>query len=370
MWVEKTNSGKFRMVERYEDYLTGKERRVSVTFEKDTRPARKAAYDALLEKLKNAQKQQPKNDGLRLGDLAELYAAHIAEEFRPSTARSAKSIIAHVAECIGRDVLIERLNARDVRTRLAGSGKPPQTVNTYIKKYKAMMRWAYRAEYLKDISYLDRITPVKVPPNGKDVSEKYLEPEELRKLIESIDYEPYRLLVEFLVLTGLRFGEAAALDRADVDIDKKIISIAKTYDNRLHVCRVPKTAGSIREIHIQPELMRVIKRIRPAMLRQQMVYQYKDKGFLFCGKSGERILEEAFCRFLRHRGMKSIGRPVWPHMLRHTHASLLFASGLTMDAVSRRLGHASSAITREIYVHVTEQLKQRDNEALDRIKIM
>lgn len=370
MWVEKTNSGKFRMVERYEDYLTGKERRVSVTFEKDTRPARKAAYDALMEKLKNAQRQQPKNDGLRLGDLAELYAAHIAEEFRPSTARSAKSIIAHVAECIGRDVLIERLNARDARTRLAGSGKPPQTVNTYIKKYKAMMRWAYRAEYIKDISYLDRITPVKVPPNGKDVSEKYLEPEELRKLIESIDYEPYRLLVEFLALTGLRFGEAAALDRADVDIDMKIIRIEKTYDYNAHTCHAPKTAGSIREIHIQPELMQVIKRIRSAMLRQQMICQYQDKGYLFCGKHGERLHEVTFASVLRKSAMASIGRPVWPHMLRHTHASLLFASGMTIDAVSRRLGHASSAITREIYVHVTEQLKQRDNDALDKIKIM
>lgn len=370
MWVEKTKSGKFRMVERYEDYLTGKERRVSVTFEKDTRPARKVAYDALMEKLKNAQRQQPKNDGLRLGDLAELYTAHIAEEFRPSTARSVKSIIAQVIAFIGSDVLIERLNARDVRQRLAGSGKPPQTVNTYIKKYKAMMRWAYRAEYLKDISYLDRITPVKVPSSGKDVSEKYLEPEELRKLIESIDYEPYRLLVELLALTGLRFGEAAALDRKDVDIDRKIISITKTYDSRAHVCRAPKTAGSIREVHIQPELMHVIKRIRPAMLRQQMIYQYKDKGFLFCGKSGERVIEETFCGFLKHRGAAAIGRPVWPHMLRHTHASLLFASGMTIDAVSRRLGHASSSITREIYVHVTEQLRQRDNEELDRIKIM
>ena len=39
MWIEKTPSGKFKYVEQYTDYMTGKKKRVSITLEKDTASA-------------------------------------------------------------------------------------------------------------------------------------------------------------------------------------------------------------------------------------------------------------------------------------------------------------------------------------------
>lgn len=58
------------------------------------------------------------------------------------------------------------------------------------------------------------------------------------------------------------------------------------------------------------------------------------------------------------------------HELRHTHTSLLLEQGVSIDTISRRLGHENSRITREIYLHVTEKLKERDNEQLARISLL
>ena len=57
------------------------------------------------------------------------------------------------------------------------------------------------------------------------------------------------------------------------------------------------------------------------------------------------------------------------HVLRHTHASLLLAEGISIDTISRRLGHENSKITREIYLHVTEKLKEKDNSTLKNITL-
>lgn len=47
MWIEKTPSGKFKYVEQYTDYMTGKKKRVSITLEKDTASAKRTALETL-----------------------------------------------------------------------------------------------------------------------------------------------------------------------------------------------------------------------------------------------------------------------------------------------------------------------------------
>jgi integrase len=54
------------------------------------------------------------------------------------------------------------------------------------------------------------------------------------------------------------------------------------------------------------------------------------------------------------------------HALRHTHASALIASGLDVLTISRRLGHASPAVTLTIYGHL---FRNRDREAADAIEV-
>ncbi|MFR8313824.1 MAG: hypothetical protein ACLVBP_16545 [Ruminococcus sp.] len=43
----------------------------------------------------------------------------------------------------------------------------------------------------------------------------------------------------------------------------------------------------------------------------------------------------------------------------HTHASLLLEQGISIDTISRRLGHENSDVTREIYLHVTKSYRKK-----------
>lgn len=61
------------------------------------------------------------------------------------------------------------------------------------------------------------------------------------------------------------------------------------------------------------------------------------------------------------RHCKNVGAPaISVHGLRHTHASLLLFAGVSIASVSRRLGHASMTTTQETYLHVIQELENKD----------
>ena len=82
------------------------------------------------------------------------------------------------------------------------------------------------------------------------------------------------------------------------------------------------------------------------------------------------IQYHAFNKYLKENTLRTIGRPLSPHSLRHTHVSLLAGSGVPLDVISHRCGHSDSDVTREIYLHVTQKMKDRDAEAVDQIRLL
>ena len=73
--------------------------------------------------------------------------------------------------------------------------------------------------------------------------------------------EGHKLLMEFLVLSGCRTGEALALEKADIDFEGKTICISKSYNSNQDVVSHAKTKSSIRFIHIQPQLSDCLHRV-------------------------------------------------------------------------------------------------------------
>ena len=86
--------------------------------------------------------------------------------------------------------------------------------------------------------------------------------------------------------------------------------------------------------------------------------------------NGSHLEYCAYEKYLKEAAAKVLNRRVTAHTLRHTHASILLGQGISVDAISRRLGHENSKITREIYLHITEQLKERDNAEMENAKII
>ena len=103
---------------------------------------------------------------------------------------------------------------------------------------------------------------------------------------------------------------------------------------------------------------------------QQLSAGYGRCLIFLPGKEGTFIDYWAYEKFLKNNALKVLGSKITAHTLRHTHASILAAQGVSVDTIARRLGHENSKITRDVYLHVTEKLKELDNAAIDKTKIL
>ena len=367
MWVEKLDNGKYKYIERYEDYLTGKMRRVSVTLDKNTAAARKQAQAALTAKIEQAlTKDVTVKKDITLCELVTEYRKSQKLTVKESTYSRNYHACNTLMKMLGENVLVDRLTARYVRDSFLSSGKENSTLNEHLTRFKALIRWGYKNDLLRDISYLDKIERFKDVPHKEKIQDKFLEASELKCLIENMTVEKWRNLTEFLSLSGLRFGEAAALEISDIDLKNRMIKVSKNYDMINNVTTSPKTGSSSREVYIQDEFLELCKRLRYDALCQRMV---NGCNLLF-QDNGRHVAYYSYNAYLKENAIKYIGRAITPHTLRHTHASLLMEQGISIDVISRRLGHENSEITREIYLHVTKKLKEKENQQLARIRIL
>lgn len=369
MWAEKLKNGKVRYCERYYDLLTGKEKKVSVTMDKETPRNTKLAAATLQSKIDSALHPEAP-EGTTLEMLVEYYRKDQQRTVKASTSKRNYFACETLMNILGRDVLVDKLNAGYIRSRLLATDKDPGTLNEHIKRLKALIRWGYRNDFLEDIRWLDKLDLLKDISHREKIKDKYLEGDELRTLLDAMESPRWKNLTHFLALSGLRFGEAVALTNKDVDFENNVIIVNKTYDIVNEEITTPKTLCSIREVYMQEELRRLCRKIRTDNLRFRNVTKYRNNDLFLEGPDGNFIKYYTYNKYLRENSMSAIGRPITAHVLRHTHASILMEKGVEVDTISRRLGHENSKVTKEIYLHVTEQLKKIDRERIANVNII
>lgn len=366
MWIEKTKNGKYKYIERYTDPITGKYKRVSVVLDKNTAQAKKQAQTALDEKIRRAGNEP---DKITLSDLIEKYREEQKRTVKASTYRRNYFACETLKSILGGDTLVSRINAGYIREALLATGKKPGTLNEHLVRLKALLRWGYRNDYMTDISYLDKLERFPDQPHRAKIEDKFLEGTEVSELISGMKITQWKNLTEFLVLSGLRFGEAAALVRSDIDLKERVIHVVHNYDSINDVVTTPKTQTSIRDVYIQDELYKLCRRLIAHSIACGIVFM-ESGSLLFSDEDGKHINYYAYNKYLQENAIRAIGRSITPHTLRHTHASLLMEKGVDIDTISRRLGHSNSKITREIYLHVTEKLKEKENDRIRGIKLI
>ena len=86
--------------------------------------------------------------------------------------------------------------------------------------------------------------------------------------------------------------------------------------------------------------------------------------------TGSYISYAAYDNYLKRKSKLVLNHQISPHKLRHTHASLLAANGMTPEQIARRLGHGRSDVTQDIYIHVTQQVVANDNKTIDSINLI
>jgi len=114
-----------------------------------------------------------------------------------------------------------------------------------------------------------------------------------------------------------------------------------------------KTPKSRRTLALTPEMVAMFRqhRVRQAEARMAAGTRWQDCGLIFASEIGTPMDPENFSRSFS-RLCQRAGLGHWhPHDLRHSGASLMLAQGTPLHVVSDVLGHASIAITKDVYGH-------------------
>lgn len=371
MWSEQLANGKIKYVERYKDPLTLKDKKVSITLSgKNTAANRKKALEELQRKI-DKQNSVVKQNNYTLKQIKDEYIIYQKSLIKLSTVNRNDTLLDRILRLLNQDAIVDNLSANYITKQLLASKKNTTTLNEYIKRLKAMLRWAYDNNYINNSDLIQRLKPFPTQTKNHDIQEKFLEPEELKNLLNYMldkNMLHWYYLSNFLALTGMRVGEVIALE--DSDVDSEYIHINKTYDVHNDIVTTAKTNSSMRDIYIQAELTKLIHQIRLFVKESGMANGYRSFLFFPDIRNGQYINYYSYERWLHDTSLSVLGRAITPHVLRHTHASLLLAQGVPIDTISRRLGHENSKVTKEIYLHVTQRLIELDNAAIRDTKIL
>lgn len=369
MWVEKTPAGKYKYVEQYTDYMTGKKKRVSVTLDKDSAAAKRNALQILSRMIGQRQEQPEAMQAYTLQDVIQKYLTEQQQTVKASTFARNRCQMKAIIQILGADTLMERLTAGYIRSKFLKTGENAGRLNERRTRLAAMINWAYENDYISNTDCIRKFKPFKDSTKREKIQDKYLEADELERLIDGMTVKKWKLLTRFLVLSGLRIGEVTALCTSDLDFKNKLIHVNKTYDVNNRIVTTPKTQCSVRDVYIQPELEPVCREIILHTKMESLAYNFRTPLFL-CSRNGKYLNPFSYNKYLREYSKRLIGRKITAHALRHTHASLLLANGVDIDTIARRLGHENSKITREIYLHITKELTKKDNLQIRNSKII
>ncbi|MFR3661591.1 MAG: tyrosine-type recombinase/integrase [Blautia hansenii] len=369
MWIEETKSGKFKFTEQYTDYMTGKKKRVSVTLPKNTAAAKKSAASILVRMIEEKQSVPKQNTDITLGELIKEYLQHQKLVLKVSSYNSTYYLCNAILKIFDKDIKVANISPIFLKETLIRTGKPNGYLNNIRNRMVAIFHWGYDNDYIADISFVSKLKPFKDKTHREKIEDKFLEPKELETLLKGFKNKKWELLTHFLTLSGLRIGEALSLETQDIDFANHVIHITKTIFPAFKSVDTPKTLSSVRDVYIQPELEAICRDIILFIKQEGLFRGYRTNLFI-CNTRGDYVSYIVYSNVLKKTSLELLGREITPHVLRHTHASLLLANGMSTDAISRRLGHENSEITRQVYLHVTEKLKKQEQEQIKKIHLI
>ena len=198
-------------------------------------------------------------------------------------------------------------------------------------------------------------------PKRENTAIKFIASDDLKALLlhmEKLAFKKYRyyfdyVLYSVLLATGCRFGEVVALEWSDIDLENGTISISKNYNRFLKLIGTPKSKAGVRTISIDKKTVNMLR-----------LYQNRQRQLYL--ESGARASSVVFATPTREyqnlatrqealdRRCNEIAIPRFTfHAFRHTHASLLLNAGISYKELQYRLGHATLAMTMDIYSHLS-----------------
>ena len=207
--------------------------------------------------------------------------------------------------------------------------------------------------------------------NFKDVNKikkemEYFSLEEFNKFISVVSEYNYKVFYKTLFYLGLRSGEATAITFRDINFEKKEVSINKTLTTKLkgqlYTISSPKTANSNRVLPIPQKLLNEYQTLKEQAKKKRY---YSDDWFLF---GNELPFRETTIQVKKNKYCKLAGvKQIRIHDFRHSFCVLALHNGISIQTVSKFMGHSKPSITWDIYCHVMRQDLEQVSELVDKL---
>lgn len=169
----------------------------------------------------------------------------------------------------------------------------------------------------------------------------------------------------FVLQTGIRSSELRGLKWSDVDFDNRLIRIRRntTYDshNGEFITGELKTSTSQRDIPLTQTSYDIIihmKRIQEVKEKKVVIFDFLDHIFL--NRNGKLICNADYDKIMKILCNKIGIDKISMHTLRHTFATRCIESGMKPKTLQKILGHANLSMTMDLYVHVTDEEKEKE----------
>lgn len=199
--------------------------------------------------------------------------------------------------------------------------------------------------------------------------------EEINHLLKVFEGDRLELVVNIAAYYGLRRSEIIGLKWDAIDFDKgtltvcrKITSIFEDGHEQLRIDENLKTEASVRTLPLIPHIEKMLKkRMMLEMQYSQILKSDFDRtfdGFVCRDNTGAIITPEYVTRHFKMIIKKFNLRPLRFHDLRHSCASLLLASGVSMKAIQDWLGHSTFNVTANFYSHLDYQSRVSSAEVI------
>ena len=292
---------------------------------------------------------------MKFEDFWKMYCADMETRLREHTMRTKKYIVELKILPYFGNKRVNDITAADIRqwqNELIKMGYSPTYLKTINNQLSAIFNYAVRYYDLKSNPC------AKAGSMGKSKAEEmdFWTGEEFRKFIDSVMNKRLSYMA-FMTLywTGMRMGELLALNPKDVDLEKRTISITKSYQRlgKKDVITPPKTPKSKRVITIPEFLAADIKDYMDSL------YELQENDRLF--PITKYYLEHEMQRGIKESGVKRIR----VHDLRHSHASMLIELGFSPLEIANRLGHEKVETTLNTYAHLYPNKQTKLAERLD-----
>ncbi|MCZ3742196.1 tyrosine-type recombinase/integrase [Lactobacillus mulieris] len=325
----------------------------------------KEAYLNIQLQLVNGQYRKDTKSKIRFVDLYEKWLKVYKPTVKESTFATTMRIVeGHVLKDLG-NYYLDKIRVVECQQAVEKWFKEsPKTYKRYIRYASRIFKYGVHLELIKK-NPMEKVIRPKLIEKPKEF-ENFYSKEELDTFLFWCRIKDFRQYAFFRLLayTGLRKGEACALTWSDIDFKEHTIRVEKTTTLGMHnriMVSTPKTKSSYRTIEVDNKTLSILLELKKKQ-RNNIISIFGNplasSNFVFSINGVSIPRSSTFSSFNSKLCAKKKIRRISLHGFRHTHASLLFEAGVSMQDVKERLGHKNISMTMNIYTHVTKKRKK------------